>query len=293
MRIGLVGFYGYNAYSDDLIALAIKEAFDERADVDWSIMPLGGGRYKDLDLVILGGGSLLGLQLPNLVRGLHETDVPFAIFGPGFRNNEVPHSLNYLWDRASLIGVRGEVSVDGLQSSGIDVRKTDFIGDPVFLLKNRGLSSDGYIRGVIRPHKYVDCGWMHQFLEWLSSERGLPMQLLGFSPSQGDWGGSIKFSDTYDGICRSSFWFGNRLHPFCVALINGIPAIAVEVEFEKVADVCSTIGYPHWVNSNEDLKEAYVRLMSDWEGTLEKVSVSIEAVRRRLVDAVDEAIDLC
>ena len=119
------------------------------------------------------------------------------------------------------------------------------------------------------------------------------MQLLGFSASQRDWGGSMGFEDTYNCICRSSFWFGNRLHPFCVALINGVPAMAVEVEFGKVADVCSTIGYPHWVNPNDNLREAYVRLMSDWEGTREKVDVNVGIVRRRLEKAVDEVLELC
>lgn len=189
MRIGLVGFYGYNAYSDDLIALAIKEAFNERIDIDWRILPLGGGDYGGLDLVVLGGGSLLGLQLSNLVTGLQRTSTPFVIFGPGFRSNENPVSLQYLWDRAAFIGVRGEISVEGLQAAGLDASKIGFLGDPIFLLRNRKLSSDGCVRGVIRPHAGIDCGWMHEFLEWIASERGKSMQLLGFSASQRDWGG--------------------------------------------------------------------------------------------------------
>lgn len=291
MKIGLFGHYTYNDYSDEFIASAIKNAF-ERKGAEVRVSYFGHDNYSDIDLAILGGGSLLGASLIYMVEQLKKQDYPFVIFGTGFREATDLKSLHYLWNRASLIGVRGKTSVERLNKAGVDIERISFLGDPIFLLKPMNQLSDGYIKAVMRPHPSVDLHWMNRFVKWLSSERSEPYFFLNFSTAQGDWGGQLGLEHTYSEIGKASFWFGNRLHPFCVALINGIPAMAVEVEFRKVEDVCQMLNYPFWVKPGENLQMNYRNLMREWDNIKDAVKYRITDIRHSLENMVEEAIKL-
>jgi len=291
MKIGLVGFYGFNAYSDEFLAKAIQDEFNRHAEIKWQILPLGHGSYKDLDLVILGGGSLLGHPFSELQNYLKSSETPFVIFGTGVREFQDMGGLRYLWDRASLIAVRGAVSLERLDEAGFNTSKISVCGDPIFLFEDEQLDKNPVMGGVFRPHRNVDSAWLDHAFDTIQELRGEPPMLIQFSSAQGDKGFPFTLEEAYYGICKSSFWFGNRLHPFCIALINNIPAIAVEMEFRKVEDVCSTIEYPHWVKSGDNIIEVYGHLMQNWSHERKNLKYRIDGVRTGLKEMVQEILD--
>jgi len=285
LKIGLMGYYGYNAYSDDLIAKAITYAYDKKADVEWSIIPLHTIPKTNLDLIILGGGSLLGHPFTALANRLRNDNTPFIILGTGFREAIDMNSLKYLFNRADLIAVRGHTSEHKLRKHGLHVEDIDAVGDSIFLLPPQRKRDGDYVGAVIRPH-IVDQRWMESSLQRLGELRNQETRTFCFSQVQGDLGAWSSLEDTYRGIYESSFWFGNRLHPFCVALINGVPALAVELEFDKVQDVCSTIKYPY-MKGGQDVMKLYpiVNAMN--------VQERISGIREDLNKLVEESLTLC
>ncbi len=159
-KILLLGWYGYNAIGDDIIAEVTKRLFFEGAEekgIKLQFVPLSG--VKDFkhrmihsyliknDLIIIGGGSILGLDSMNLYLtifgfdkfNLHKISrnrkTPLVIFGGGFRREKekLPEKdrihMRELFDRAILKGVRGPVSQQLFISNGI-VNEVDVIGDP-------------------------------------------------------------------------------------------------------------------------------------------------------------------
>ncbi len=300
MIIGLAGYYNINSYSDDCIAYAIKHAFDiEHQGIEWRILPLGVGKYDDLDLVILGGGSLLGMALPALVNGLKSCAAPFVIFGTGVREFMCHECLGYLWERAALIGVRGHYGRNALFQAGYDVSRIRFVGDPIFLLP----PSDGvkepcidepYIAGVFRSG-YND-KWLVRAFRRISELAGMPVKYVCMSKAQGDTGcgagAGLGLAATYNVLRDASFYFGNRLHPMLLCLLNGIPSIGVELEFNKVKCACSVIDYPYYVNEGaplHELEHVYYTLRDD---DMNKYAGKIDSVRMSLKKNVSEALGL-
>jgi len=294
MKVGIFGHYTYGDYSDELIALAIKNCFKTygaRPVINY----FGRGDYSKIDLAVLGGGSLLGYPLPHMINELKNNDCPFIILGTGVREFQDIKGLRYLWDRADLIAMRGKISIERLDKIGFDTSKISVCGDSIFLLESENLPVDDYIGGVFRPHGNMDSTWLYQAFNTLQELEKKPVRLLSFSVIQGDKGEQLSLGDAYYGVCASSFWFGNRCHPFCIALINGIPAMAVELEFRKIEDVCSTLGYPYWIKAATPIslvKAAYVDLMMNWPSIRKKVKKSVSLIREGLKDLVKEALTL-
>lgn len=303
LKLALYGYYGVGEYCDDYMADATKQTFEEVSEqrIEWV-----HHNDKDADMIILGGGSLLGenLYLDLLCALLKERDCPFAIFGTGVRDvdrGEFIPKLQYLFQRASSISVRGETSVERLKSWGIDTARIDTIGDPIFLSAPLELESKNYIGGVIRPtsHGYAD--WMRRSLGFLQTKLLLPVQLFSFCEAQHD-GSANKFSgfDSYvldaqqtrRGIAESAFWFGNRLHAFCLALIEGIPSIGVEIEFRKVEDVCSTIDYPYWLYPGQSVESMHRQLSERWNDNKDYWQKTILLTAYHLTCQAEEILEI-
>ncbi len=292
LRILLFGFYGVGELCDDFMADATKQTFEEVSDrpIQWV------STTEPADLVILGGGSLLGenLYLDQLADMMKQRDCPFAIFGTGVRDLEkgkfLP-TLQYLWDRASSISIRGETSRQRLRDWGLATQRIQTLGDPIFLTKPLGLKKKGYIGGVIRPTPYSTLEWMKNAFEFLRVTRNQPVKLFSFCEAQGDAATNrssgyeshvLDAAQTHRGIAESSFWFGNRLHAFCLALIEGVPTIGVEVEFRKVEDVCSILGYPHWIHAGDAFEQTYFDLAANSGSIYAKVARNIVTIRTSL-----------
>ena len=298
MNIMLVGFYEENAYSDDFLGKAVRDAFNvESGDtITWRTVNFMSPLMMDFDadLVIMGGGSLLGVPMPVLERYLKRDDTPFIVLGTGVRfSNGMPiKNSKYLLDRSSLLSVRGLLSLKEVNTLGDYSDKIRPCGDPIFLLNDEHQEKDAFLKGVLRPRSSYDNIWMEKCFLGLSSKMNLPIQLIPMSQNQGDLGEVLGFNETYDEVCRASFWFGNRLHPFCVALINNIPAIAVEIEFNKVEDACSIIKYPYWVHPGDDIYKTCDLLAQNWDSDREMRNREIANVKHGLMDIVREALKL-
>lgn len=306
LRIMLFGFYGVGEYCDDYMADAAKKTFEEVSarHIQW-VSP-----KEPADLIILGGGSLLGTNtyFDELQSIIKRNDCPFAIFGTGVRDIEkgdfLP-GLQELWRRAASISVRGETSRRRLYEWGLNIRKIGALGDPIFLTKPLLLESKNYIGGVVRPTFVEDSAWMKTVLDWLHTTRQQPVKLFSFCQQQHDDLGNqatgyeslvLDADATRRGIAESSFWFGNRLHAFCLALIEGIPAIGVEIEFQKVQDVCSTLSYPGFMKHIDYPLSFHVRLheilMNDWYETQWRLKGKIAEICHNLIGQAQEILGL-
>lgn len=325
MRAEIVGFFGAGELCDDLLLHMIRETFNSLCDdIEWH--PRDG---KGLDLLILGGGSLFGGAYSLLKDGLEKSSCVFCIFGTGFRETNlrafspaVLENLKYTWNRADIVAVRGKTSVERLDKLGFDVSKISALGDPAFLLEGKTAEKE-YIGGVTRPQPYNPRGLeqMKHRLDFLRSEIGQEVRLFSFCDSQGDLDGELIgyrtksllgnyskealirgdpsfqriIEDSCAAVYRSSFWLGNRLHPFCVALINSVPTIGVEIEFRKVEDVCSILNYPYWIRAEapiEEFKEMYYRLTNNWEKVNEGVQKRIIEIRKDLREIAQRTVDI-
>jgi polysaccharide pyruvyl transferase WcaK-like protein len=159
-KILLLGWYGYNAIGDDIMAEVTKRLFFEEAEkrgIKLQFAPLS--IIKDFkrhmfhsyliknDLIVIGGGSILGFDTMSLYMTIFGLDrinlhkisrnrkTPLVIFGGGFRmeKEKLPEKdrihMKKLFGRAALKGVRGPVSQQLFISNEI-VNDVEVIGDP-------------------------------------------------------------------------------------------------------------------------------------------------------------------
>jgi len=328
MRAEIIGYFGAGELCDDLLLHMIRETFDSICDdIEWH------PRDKEIvDLLIMGGGSLLGgphvFGNPHIKKSLEKSSCVFCIFGTGFRETNLKlfsraglEKMKYMWNRADMIAVRGKTSVERVDQLGFDVSKISALGDPVFLLEGKKAEKE-YIGGVIRPQPYnLNHELMKQRLAFLKSEIRQEVRLFSFCDHQGDLIGKElgfrtqsllenysrkavirgypSFQQIMEESCaavyRSYFWLGNRLHPFCVALINSVPTIGVEIEFRKVEDVCSTLNYPYWIRADapiEEFKEMYYQLTNKWEKVNEGVQKKITEIKKDLWEIAQRTVDI-
>ncbi len=159
-KILLLGWYGYNAIGDDIIAEVTKQLFFEEAEKkgiklqfaplsiikDFKLRMIHSYLIKN-DLIVIGGGSILGFDSMSLYMSIFGFDkinlhkisrnrkTPLVIFGGGFRREKekLPEKdrihMKELFNRAILKGVRGPISQQLFISNGI-VSEVDVIGDP-------------------------------------------------------------------------------------------------------------------------------------------------------------------
>jgi polysaccharide pyruvyl transferase WcaK-like protein len=175
-KILLIGWYGNNAIGDDIMAEVTKRLFFEEAekrDIKLQFVPLSIVKNLPLrliyqylfknDLIIIGGGSILGFDSMHLYMtifgfdrfNLHKISrnrkTPLVIFGGGFRREKekLPEKdrihMKKLFDNAILKGVRGPISRQLFISNRI-VNEVEVIGDPALSFYptsvNNNLNSD-------------------------------------------------------------------------------------------------------------------------------------------------------
>jgi len=151
MKIGLIGYFGASAYSDDLIEHVTKQLLMElNPDIEFDstlISRCAGGTdtnyLNSFDLIVHAGGSLLGkcthYPVCDIATWMNKVETPLAIFGPGYRYepDKEPLSpqrrqrLQLLFDKASVVSVRGFRTLQHLKENKIDYSKVQFVGDPV------------------------------------------------------------------------------------------------------------------------------------------------------------------
>lgn len=160
-RVLYLGWIGFNNIGDELMwqlfrELAWKYLPSKTYDVIPSIPGVDIRNHGPYDTIVLGGGSLL---IPGYIDILHQAvqkNKNVVIWGSGHDRREytpldetgqVSHNLAYTGEhkqtseklaevvsKAAFCGVRGPLSMQFLQHSGVPMDKTMISGDPGFLL---------------------------------------------------------------------------------------------------------------------------------------------------------------
>ncbi len=151
IKIGYMGWLGYNNIGDEALYITIKWAIDKYLKKPHKYI----GKYKHTeedkyDFFICGGGTLLSAWrriYDRIIKMMHKRNTPVIIFGTGVQplgfnwpgqadltkaNKEL---LRYNVDKAKLVSVRTPASKKTLASVGCNPERINVIGDPVLLAK--------------------------------------------------------------------------------------------------------------------------------------------------------------
>lgn len=150
-KIHLIDWYGHQALGDDLLHYCAWDILKKAAGKNQVEIELSG--LDSADMVIIGGGTILGSDSMHILNQIESSDIPLVIFGGGFRrdqsnlmeklknvtgvnktekrelsekNKEISRKLI---SRAKYMGVRGYVSRQSFIHNGIDDEKIEVIGD--------------------------------------------------------------------------------------------------------------------------------------------------------------------
>ena len=208
-KIGLIGFFGAGAYSDDLIEdttrrLLLKQNPRAQIDYEWRVKCAKGTDptlLNSFDLIIHAGGSLLGkcghYPIRDIDQWYDKVDTPIAIFGTGYRYEPDKEPLNQvrrrrlqlLFEKAEVISVRGHKTMQHLEENRIDTSKVVSLGDPVMACDIRLEMEPTCVMGNVRdsPHneiKHVSNehvqSVMAEIYDWLIEYYSVPLKLLSF-----------------------------------------------------------------------------------------------------------------
>jgi len=209
MRVGLVGYFGAGAYSDDLIEHVTKQLFlDVNPDItfDSTILRRGpAGSDPDylnsFDLLVHCGGSLLGkcthFPVRNIAMWADKVETPLAVFGVGYRYEPdkepltpaMKERIRLLFDKSEVISVRGKYTVKHLEENSIDTSRIDHLGDPVMACTPKLKRSSRYLMGNVRhmPTEEIQHNsteqvqrYMAECYDWLIDRHSQPLVLVSF-----------------------------------------------------------------------------------------------------------------
>lgn len=276
MKVALIGCYSCNSLGDNMIAYAVKEALAKRVDceVDADLDNLSRG-YIDMtqfDLIILGGGTILGqlavMPMAYAQQWLRKIRCPITMLGCGYRVGEL-RGVNFeaLMSKIAIKGVRGPVTAGLLKSWGYkDVIVT---GDTALLWDNYQKPHPPRHRIAINAGilelQYANFDDVMRFFvditNWLEDEgntvdfiplqnEDLPVQDMIKKATKRQTANLItdlsvpaaaERLDNYDLLV------GLHLHSFILSYITGTPALAMEYQFQKAHDFAQTVGLDDYI----------------------------------------------
>ncbi len=283
-RIRIIGWHGNNATGDDMLSHCAKNIFLERArtkEIDTGLVD--SGRCA---LVVIGGGTILGVDSMRLFNLVKNIKAPLVIFGGGFRRerrdigDENRKRMRYLFQRANLAGVRGYISQQFFIHN--DIAVPEVIGDPGMLFKPQAVKRSfkgKYKIGVFLRNmgktgepQYVDNKRVHQQIaqvcNWLAEEGNKRFYFFSFAENHfdSDMEGiqsarsfmrnrndvevipySSDFIQQCSMVCQMDYIVSQRLHPVVLAWLQKIPCVAFEYQFNKTVDFMNSIGMDEFV----------------------------------------------
>lgn len=209
IRVGLIGYFGVGAYSDDLIEHVTKRLLLEvEQDLVFDSSILGRGEaasnpdyLNSFDLLIHCGGSLLGKcthhPIRDIVKWTDKVRTPLAIFGLGYRfepdkeplKPEMRERINLLFGKAGVISVRGKYTVMHLEENGIDISKISSLADPVMACDIKLEMNPTCLIGNVRDMpsneiQHASTEGVHRLFaecyDWLIDYYDLPLYLVSF-----------------------------------------------------------------------------------------------------------------
>jgi len=333
-RVRIIGWHGNNATGDDLLGYCVRTVFLERSAEKH--IPITFVDEGACDLAVIGGGTILGVDSMGLHKIVRDIKAPLIILGGGFRRekrdigNEHRKSMDYLFKRAQLAGVRGYISQQFFIHNGIAV--PEVIGDPGFLFKAERLTRSFkgnhkvgvFVRnmGKTGEPQYVNNTKVHQQIaqvcDWLGEELGSTFYFFSFAenPFDSDTEGAqatislmkkrhsveiIPYASDFVQQCSMvgmmDYIVSQRLHPIVLAWTMKIPCIGFDYQFSKTADFMNSIGMDEFVIRTDEFNmETYEmkfeRLMSEKRLIIEQSRKSIEYWHKKLEDFVDRSIEI-
>lgn len=222
-RIGLIGYFGAGAYSDDLIEDVTKRLLlEQRSDLVFDSSILGRGPaasdpayLNGFDLLVHCGGSLLGkcthYPVRDIAQWADKVHTPLCVFGIGYRYEadkeplapEMRRRIEVLFDKAEIITVRGYKTVQHLKENGIGTAKISGYADPVTAWP-RGPTTQGPLMGNVRLMPDVEVQHaptesvhrlMAQAYDWLIDLHKQPLTLVS-------WRHNLDYDNDLEGAKR-------------------------------------------------------------------------------------------
>ena len=333
-RVRIIGWHGNNATGDDLLGYCVRTVFLKRSvEKDIPIKFVDEGAC---DLVVIGGGTILGVDSMGLHKIVRDIEAPLIIFGGGFRRekrdigNKNRKSMDYLFKRAQLAGVRGYISQQFFIHNGIAA--PEVIGDPGFLFKQervtrffKGNHKVGvFVRnmGKTGEPQYVDNTKVHQQIaqvcDWLGEELGSTFYFFSFAENSFDSDAEgvqatisfmkkrhsveiIPYASDFVQQCsmvgKMDYIVSQRLHPVVLAWTMKIPCIGLDYQFSKTADFMNSIGMDEFVIRTDEFdmetyKTKFKRLMCEKQLIIEHSQKSIAHWQKKLADFTDRSIEI-
>lgn len=230
-KIGLIGYFGAGAYSDDLIEHITKRLLLEvEPDLVFDSTILGRGEaasnpdyLNSFDLLIHCGGSLLGkcthYPIRDIAKWADKVKTPLAVFGLGYRfepdkeplKPEMKERINLLFGKAGVISVRGKYTVKHLAENGVDTSKISSLADPVMACDIHIQKYPAYVMGNVRDMPMVEIQhnstinvqrFMAECYDWLVDKYNLPLTLISFRHNL-EYDNDVKGADQVISIMRN------------------------------------------------------------------------------------------
>ena len=341
IKIGLIGYFGSGAYSDDLIEHVTKRLLlEQRSDLTFDSGIMFNPRASDpdylnsFDLLVHCGGSLLGKcthpPIRDIARWAGKLRVPLCVFGIGYRfepdkeplTPEMRERIRLLFEKASVISVRGEYTVKHLQENGLDTSKIGSLADPVTACAAEP-RSPAYIVGNVRDMPPVEVqhsttGSVHRFMaecyDWLIDAYDKPLLLVSWRhniDSDNDVKGADKVISLMKNRRRANraappsylvaaslingakFCYGQRLHPTVYAATQGVPFVGVEYQFDKMLDWASTVGIDNVIHTGTSDLDSFINAHERVEANMAKLrstiplkAAEIRATAKKIVELI-------
>jgi polysaccharide pyruvyl transferase WcaK-like protein len=332
--IYLFGWHGNNASGDDLLGHCAKNIYLKRAAKKGLKAKITNS--GECDLAVIGGGTILGFDSMHLYSAVREIKAPLVIFGGGFRREkrEIGHenrkTMEYLFGRASLAGVRGYISQQFFIHN--DIAFPEVIGDLGLLFEpepvKRPFEGEHKVGVFVRnmgktgEPQYVDNKTVHNHIarvcDWLAEEFHSKFYFISFAenPCDSDMEGIqstismmryknavevIPYSPDFIQQCsligQMDYIVSQRLHPIVLAWLTKKPCIGIDYQFGKTSDFMGSIGMDEFVIRTDEFnldvyKVKLKRLMDEKQLIIEHSQRSIQHWRNRLTDFVDKSLEL-
>lgn len=314
-RVRVLDWRGNRAAGDDLLGLCVRRVFDQAADELG--LEIEFAEDDDADLVVIGGGTLLGPRVPAIASALTGPRIPMVVFGTGYRGPSEPLDgaerarFQKLLSRSSMIGVRGALSRERCAANGVD--GVEIIGDPGLAFDPvpqvdtvEGFSVGVMVRsmGKTGEVQYLDNEGTYTMIAELVDSfiefRGAIVRFIGLAENVHDSdregamsvmgrmraraGADIEFIagddpvEAFSTIASMDYVISQRLHPTVIAWRAGKPCVAFDYQFNKTADFMDSIGMSDWVlRTDEYSKERYLSMYDQLE--IERPRLALRASR--------------
>ena len=312
----LIGWHQQGALGDDLLAIAVKQIFDEGAR-SYGIDLVWGESPETSDYIIVGGGTLLGIDNIGILETLLKCRKPYSIFGTGFRRERRDigkvnaDRLRELLENADFVFLRGYLSKQFCVHAGI--KRGEVIGDPAFqfspipvpMEEGHGIKVGVSIRSMDNQSEpqYTDNDHCREMIRDIANfvagqkrceffffdlaKNIYDADQLAISALITDLNGkyhchmvpfSMGVEKAFSILARMDYMISQRLHPTIVAWSNGVSHISLDYQNGKTEDFLSTIGMTEFGLRTDDFTMGGYR--RKWNRLMkERATVSSQALQ--------------